>query len=83
MAYQKIFEDVVGIEYEGWNHIYISTDGSKSEIRVGAAATIGNRMKSASLPKLSSIFSAETYSIHLATNIKSATKGKNSTIFTA
>ena len=44
MAYQKRFKEVVENKYKGWNHIY--TDGSKSEIGVEAAATIGNRTKS-------------------------------------
>ena len=57
-------------------------DGSKNETRTGAAATIGNRTESASLPKCSSIFTTETYAKHLTLNTKSATKGKNFTIFT-
>jgi len=80
MAYQKRFKEVVEKKYKGWNHIY--TDGSKSEIGVGAAATTRNCTKSASLPKFSSIFTAETHAIHLALNTLSATKGKSFTIFT-
>ena len=80
MAYLKRFEEVVENEYKGWIHIY--TDGSKSKIGVGAAATTGNRTKPASLLKISFIFKAETHAIHLALNKISATKGKNFTIFT-
>ena len=58
------------------------TDGSKSEMGVGAAATIGNRTKSASLPKFSSIFTAQTHAILLALNTIFATKGKSFTIIT-
>ena len=38
IAYQKRFKEVVENKYNVWNHIY--TDGSKSELGVGAAATI-------------------------------------------
>ena len=80
MAYQKRFKEDVENEYKGWNHIY--TDGSKNEIGVGAAAIIENRTKSSSLPKFSSIFTAETHAIHIAFNTIPPTKGKNFTIFT-
>ena len=40
MAYQKRFQKVVENKYKLWIHIY--TDGSKSEIGVGAAYTTGN-----------------------------------------
>ena len=80
MAYQKRFKEVVENKYKEWNHIY--TDGSKSDIGAGAAATIGNRTKFASLPKFSFIFRAETHAIHLALNTISATKENNLTIFT-
>ena len=49
---------------------------------MGAAATTGNRTESASIPKFSSIFTAETHAIHLALNKISASKVKNFTIFT-
>ena len=62
------------------NHIY--TDGSKSEIGVGAAATTGNRTNSASLLKISSIFTTETHAIHLALNTILTTRGKNLNILT-
>ena len=64
VAYEKRFKEVVENKYTGWNHLY--TDGSKSGIGVGTAATIGNHTKSASLPKFTSIFTAETHAIHLA-----------------
>ena len=80
MAYQKRFEEVVENKYKGWNHIY--TDGSKSEIGVGAAATTGSRTEFASLPKFSSTFTAETHAIHLALNTTSATRGKKFAMFT-
>ena len=80
MAYQKRFKEVVENKYKGWKHIY--ADGSKIEIGVGAAATTGNRTESASLPKFSSIFTAETHAIPLALNAITATKGKNFSIFT-
>ena len=79
-AYQKRFKEVVENKFKGLNHIF--TEGSKSEIGVGAAANIGSRTVSASLPKLSSIFTVETQAIHLALNTISATKGNNITIFT-
>ena len=44
-------------------------------MEVGAAATTGNRPKTVSLPKFSSIFIAETHALHLALNAISATKG--------
>ena len=80
MANQKRFKEVVENKQKGWNHIY--TVGSKSEIGVGAAATTENRTNSASIPKISSIITAETHAIHLALNTISATKVKNFTIFT-
>ena len=58
LVYQKRFKKVVVNKYKGWEHIH--TDGSKSEIGVGAAATTGNRAESAPLPKFSSIFTENT-----------------------
>ena len=43
-AHQKSFKEVVENKYKGWNPTY--TDGSKSEIGVGAAASTGNRTES-------------------------------------
>ena len=80
MAYQKRSKEVIEKKYKGWNHIY--TDVSKSEIGVGAAATTRKSTKSASLPKFSSTFTAETHAIHVVLNTISATKGKDFTIFT-
>ena len=74
-AYEKRFKEVVENNYKGWNHIY--TDGSKSEIGVGDAASTGSHTESASLSKFSSIFTEETYAIQLALNTISPTKGKN------
>ena len=67
-------------KFKGWKHI--NSDGSKSEIGVGADATTGNCTESALLPKFISIFTAETHPIHLAWITISATKLKNLTIFT-
>ena len=78
MVYQKRFKEVVENKHKGWKHIY--TDGSKSEIGVGVAATTGSRTESASLLKFSSIFTAETHALHLALNIISATKRNKFTI---
>ena len=58
------------------------TDGFKTEIGLGASASTGNCIESASLPKFSSIFTAETYAIQLAPNTISAAKGKSFSIFT-
>ena len=80
MAYQKRFEEVVENKYKGLKYIY--TDGFKNELGVGAAATTGNRTESASLPKFSSIFTAETQTKHPALITISAIKGKNFYIFT-
>ena len=79
VAYQKSFKEVVEIKYTGWKHIY--TDGSKSEIGVGAATTTGNSTESTSLPKCSSIFKTETPAIHQALKTVSAIKGKNFSMF--
>ena len=81
MAYQKRFKEVVKNKYKIWNHK--TTDGSRSEIGVGAAATTGSRTKSASLTKFSSLVTAETHATHVNLNKVTATKGKNFTIFTA
>ena len=63
MAYNKRFKEVIENKYKGGKHIY--TDGSKSELGVGVAATTGNRTESASLPKFSCLFTAETHAIPL------------------
>ena len=73
VAYQERFKEVVENKYKGWKHIY--TDGSRSEIGVGVAATTGNRTESASLQKFSSVSTAGTHTIHLALNTITATKG--------
>ena len=49
---------------------------------MGEADTTGQRTESASLPKLSSIFTAKAHAIHLAPNTISLSKGKNFSIFT-
>ena len=67
-------------KYRGRKHI--DTDGSKSEIGVGAAANTVNSAKSASLPKLGSILTAETHVKHLALNTISATNRKKFSLFT-
>ena len=38
----------------------------KKKIRVGAATSTGNRRETASLPNFRSIFTIETYAIHIA-----------------
>ena len=80
LAYQKRFKDVVDNYYRGWNHIY--THGFISEIGVGVAATTENRTESASLLKISSVFTAETQAIYIAPNTSSAIKEKNFSVFT-
>ena len=45
-------------------------------------ATTGNHTESASVPKISSIFKAETHAIYLALSTISATEAKNFSIFT-
>ena len=53
---QQRFKEFFNTSFKGWNHIY--TDGSKSEMGVGAASATGSHTESASLPKISSIFTA-------------------------
>ena len=50
--------------YENYQHIY--TDDSKNENGVGAAAVMGDKVKGSTLPKVSSIFTAELQAINLA-----------------
>ena len=80
MACQKIFKEVVENKHKGCNHLY--TDGSKSEIGMGAAATTGSRTESASLPNFNSIFTTETHATYLALNTVSALNIKKFAIFT-
>ena len=68
------------LNYKGYKHIY--TDGSKSEIGVGAAAITEGPAKSASLPKNASIFTAEAYAIHMTVNLIRTSKGKKFSVFT-
>ena len=61
---KQVFEYVME-DYPN-DSIRIYTDGSKGENGVGAAAVSGNTVRSASLLKESSIYSAEAYAIQLA-----------------
>ena len=61
-------------------HIY--TDGSKSDQGGGDGAVLGNNvMKTASLLKESSIFSAEAYAIYLTLGICQQQQGENWIIY--
>ena len=67
---------MVGKNCKGWNHTY--TEGSRSEIRVEPAARTGNHTKLASLPKLRSIFTAETHARRLAvSSLKTISRGSS------
>ena len=60
-------------------HIY--TDGSKSETGVGAAAIMENKVKSSSMPKVASIFTAELEAINLAISFIEETSDAKYAIF--
>ena len=49
-----------------WTYLY--TDGSKNKDGVGAAIYTEGTSSSASLPKFSTIFTAEAHAIHMALN---------------
>jgi len=59
-----IYTDIVNVKYPNYHTIF--TDGSKSVRGVGAAAVSCHGKKTASLPKLASIFTAEMKALHLA-----------------
>ena len=63
-TYLREFDRVVLESYVGYTRLF--TDGSKSEAGVGSAAVCEGTVRTASLPKQASIFSAELHAIHLA-----------------
>lgn len=79
-VYQQKFREIKELNYKGYKHIY--TDGSKSEIGVGAAAITEGQAKSASLPKHASIFTAEAYAVHMTVDLIRTSKRKKFSVFT-
>ena len=65
--------------YNEWFTVY--TDGSKCESGVGAAFVAGDVFRSASLPHIASIFSAELYAIKIALSLVGEWKELFSVIF--
>lgn len=61
--YQKLCDDT----YRDWFAIH--TDGSKSDLGVGAAAVSDLEVKTTCLPKIASIFTAELHAISMALNV--------------
>ena len=53
--------------YSDFHKVY--TDGSKRDEGVGAAAIFGRKSRTASLPIVATVFSAEMHAIHLAIEI--------------
>ena len=64
LDFSHIFNSYVDEKYAGYKQIY--TDGSKTDTGVGAAAVFNSVPKSATLPSIASIYSAELYAIRIA-----------------
>jgi len=71
--YKNLFLALVEEEYRTYNKIY--TDGSKSSDGVGAAAVTTNSISVATLPKESSIYSAEVYALQMAVDFIERSNG--------
>jgi len=66
IIYQEKFREILEEKYSQWTYLY--TDGSKNKDGVGAAIYSEGTTSSASLPKFSTIFTAEAHAIQMALN---------------
>ena len=67
MNFNHIFQDHINHNYP--HHLQLYTDGSKSEIGVGAAALFGNTKRQISLPKEASVYTAELHALQMACHL--------------
>lgn len=81
IMYRQLFAELTNKFYRNWSKLY--TDGSKTEHGVGAAAVSEEETKTATLPPIASIFSAELHAITIALNIIEKYQNiRNAVIFT-
>lgn len=66
-AFPQLFADHVAVHYPRFCRLF--TDGSKTDAHVGAAVIMGARARSASLPGIASIFTAELHALSLACDL--------------
>lgn len=67
VVYRQLHGELINELFEDSQHIY--TDGSKSGVKVGAAAVWRQTVKFAALPGEASIYTAEIHALHLAKEI--------------
>ena len=63
------------------NHVAIFTDGCKTDEGVGAAAVTPNQTRTASLPKIASIFTSELHTINMSLSIVEGGTSEDYVIF--
>lgn len=79
-VYQHLFAELVHNKYNGFSQYY--TDGSKTENGVGAAVIGPNDAKTATLPAIASIFTAELHAISMAIELAGRDNNSNVVFFT-